>query len=128
MNLQLNNWRPYAEYFTGAQHAIQGAVLVYPQMRSPQLDNVRDLLVYLPPSYFVSEQRYPVIYMQDGQNLFDIATSFVGVEWGVDDTLQALSAEGVEAIVVGVPAMLCRQWDMTELALKKRSPTQSDQA
>jgi predicted alpha/beta superfamily hydrolase len=70
---------------------------------SPQLGNYRDLLVYLPPSYFVSERRYPVIYMQDGQNLFDVATSFAGVEWGVDDTLQALSAEGLEAIVVGIP-------------------------
>lgn len=103
MNLQLNNWRPYAEYFTGAQHTIQGMVQVRPQVWSPQLDNVRDLLVYLPPSYLVSERHYPVIYMQDGQNLFDVATSFVGVEWGVDDTLQALSAEGLEAIVVGVP-------------------------
>jgi len=103
MNLQLNNWRPYTEYFTGAQHAIQGTVLVQPQVCSPQLDNYRDLLIYLPPSYFVSERRYPVIYMQDGQNLFDVATSFVGVEWGVDDTLEALSAEGLEAIVVGVP-------------------------
>lgn len=103
MNLQLSDWRPYAEYFTGAHHAINGTVLVQPQVLSPQLDNCRDLLIYLPPSYFVSERRYPVIYMQDGQNLFDVATSFVGVEWGVDDTLQALSAEGLEAIVVGVP-------------------------
>jgi predicted alpha/beta superfamily hydrolase len=103
MNLQLNDWRPYAKYFTGAHHVIQGTVLVLPQVRSTQLDNYRDILIYLPPSYFMSEQRYPVIYMQDGQNLFDVATSFVGVEWGVDDTLQALSAEGLEAIVVGVP-------------------------
>jgi predicted alpha/beta superfamily hydrolase len=103
MNLQLNNWRHYTEYFSGAQHAIQGMVLVHPQVWSPQFDNVRDLLVYLPPSYWVCERHYPVIYMQDGQNLFDTATSFVGVEWGVDDTLQALSAEGLEAIVVGVP-------------------------
>jgi predicted alpha/beta superfamily hydrolase len=103
MNLQLNNWPPYAKYFTGAQHAIQGTVLVQPQAWSPQLGNYRDLLIYLPPSYLVSERRYPVIYMQDGQNLFDAATSFAGVEWGVDDTLQVLSAEGIEAIVVGVP-------------------------
>lgn len=78
-------------------------MLVHPQVWSPQADNDRDLLIYLPPSYWVSERHYPVIYMQDGQNLFDTATSFVGVEWGVDDTLQALSAEGLEAIVVGVP-------------------------
>ncbi len=103
MNVQLSDWRPYAEYFTGDRHAINGTVLVQPQVLSPQLDNRRDILIYLPPSYFASERRYPVIYMQDGQNLFDVATSFVGVEWGVDDTLQALSAEGLEAIVVGIP-------------------------
>src|SRR5512141_1914597 len=102
MNLQPNTWLPYAEYYTGAHHVIQGTVLVQPQVWSPQLGNFRDLLIYLPPSYLASERHYPVIYMQDGQNLFDVATSFVGVEWGVDDTLQALSAEGLEAIVVGV--------------------------
>jgi predicted alpha/beta superfamily hydrolase len=103
MNVQLSAWRPYADHFPGTRHVINGTVLVQPQVHSPQLDNRRDILIYLPPSYFVSERRYPVIYMQDGQNLFDAATSFAGVEWGVDDTLQALSAEGLEAIVVGIP-------------------------
>ena len=42
--------------------------------------------VYLPPDYDANEERrYPTIYMQDGQNLFDDATSYVG-EWGVDET------------------------------------------
>jgi predicted alpha/beta superfamily hydrolase len=103
MNVQFSDWRPYAEYYADQSHAINGTVLVLPEVYSPQLDNRRDVLIYLPPSYFVSERRYPVIYMQDGQNLFDAATSFVGVEWGVDDTLQALSAEGMETIVVGIP-------------------------
>jgi predicted alpha/beta superfamily hydrolase len=40
--------------------------------------------------------------MQDGQNLFDAATSFAG-EWQVDETMEALSQEGLEAIVVGIP-------------------------
>ena len=46
MNLQLNDWRPYTEYFTGAQLAIQGTMLVQPQVWNPQLNNYRDLLIY----------------------------------------------------------------------------------
>jgi len=48
------------------------------------------------------DRRYPVIYLHDGQNLFDDATSFAG-EWGVDETLNALAhSAGFEAIVVGI--------------------------
>jgi predicted alpha/beta superfamily hydrolase len=78
--------------------------MVLESVPSPQLNNQRDVLVYLPPSYTETDRRYPVIYMHDGQNLFDAATSYVG-EWCVDETLGALSAEGIEAIVVGIPNM-----------------------
>lgn len=60
------------------------------------------LYVYLPPSYETSTTAYPVLYMHDGQNLFDEATSYSG-EWQVDETLEMLSAEGIEMIVVGIP-------------------------
>jgi predicted alpha/beta superfamily hydrolase len=62
------------------------------------------MLVYLPPSYATTEQRYPVIYMHDGQNLFDAGTSFAG-DWAVDQTLEAASEQGLETIVVGIPNM-----------------------
>ena len=49
------------------------------------------MLVYLPPGYSrFSRKRYPVLYLHDGQNVFDAATSFAGVEWGVDETAQQL--------------------------------------
>ena len=48
-------------------------------------------------------RHFPVLYMHDGQNLFDQGTAFGGNEWQVDETLQALSAEGLGAIVVGLP-------------------------
>jgi len=71
-------------------------------LRSPQLGNVRNVTVYLPPSYDNSpNRRYPVVYMQDGQNLFTRETSFSG-DWGLVSRLDALAAGGVEAIVVGV--------------------------
>ncbi len=82
----------------------RGALKLLRNLHSPQLDNERDIVVYLPPSYPIGERRYPVIYMQDGQNLFDPTTSFAG-EWNVDDTLDQASEGGLEAIVVGIPNM-----------------------
>jgi predicted alpha/beta superfamily hydrolase len=68
----------------------------------PGLDRVRGIRVYLPPSYEAGSRRYPVIYLHDGQNLFDDATSYAG-EWGVDEALNALAREkGFEAIAVGI--------------------------
>jgi predicted alpha/beta superfamily hydrolase len=81
-----------------------GSIRVLPAIDSPELGNTRDVQVYLPPSYESSSREYPVIYMHDGQNLFDPATAFAG-EWQVDDTLDRLGPEGVEAIVVAVPNM-----------------------
>jgi predicted alpha/beta superfamily hydrolase len=92
-------WRPYPR---GKSHTVVGQLWRLRGLKSPQLGNKRDLVVYLPPSYDKSERRYPVLYMHDGQNIFDAATSYVG-EWQVDETMEALSNEGLEAIVVGIP-------------------------
>jgi predicted alpha/beta superfamily hydrolase len=99
-------WLAYGEYYdSGRGHQVSGTIRVAPAVHSPELGNRRDILVYLPPSYHEGEGRYPVIYMQDGQNLFDEATSYAG-EWGVDETMEALGREeGLEAIIVGVPNM-----------------------
>lgn len=69
----------------------------------PQLDRYRRISIYLPNDYATSSKHYPVLYMQDGQNLFDAATSFAG-EWEADETLHDLqAAEGdYGAIVVGI--------------------------
>jgi metallo-beta-lactamase class B len=68
----------------------------------PQLGRTRRVWLYLPPDYRTSRRRYPVLYVHDGQNVFDAATSFAG-EWGVDETLDSLRARGdVGAIVVAV--------------------------
>jgi predicted alpha/beta superfamily hydrolase len=63
----------------------------------------RDLFAYLPPSHG-GGGRFPVVYILDGQNLFDDATAHSGVEWRVDETMEQLASEGIEAIVVGIPA------------------------
>ncbi len=68
----------------------------------PQLQRTRRIWLYLPPGYATSHRRYPVLYIQDGQNVFDAATAFAG-EWGVDETLDSLQARGDGgAIVVAV--------------------------
>ena len=68
----------------------------------PQLNRHRRIWIYLPPSYRKSKKHYPVIYMQDGQNIFDEHTSAYG-EWGVDECLDSLIAKGRSScIVVGI--------------------------
>lgn len=59
--------------------------------------------VYLPPNYHSTSKKYPVIYMHDAQNLFDVTTAAYGKEWGVDETLNQLYKNtGKGFIVVGV--------------------------
>lgn len=58
--------------------------------------------LYLPPNYATSHKKFPVIYMHDGQNLFDNATSYIG-EWNIDETLNELFKKtGKGFIVVGI--------------------------
>lgn len=98
----LATWVTYDQY-RQTEHTTVGELRVLPGLYSPQLNNTRDLLVYLPPDHDNGQQRFPVLYMHDGQNLFDRATAFGGNEWQVDETLQVLSREGLGAIVVGLP-------------------------
>ena len=69
--------------------------------------NDRFLRVWLPPGYDDAQnaaRQYPVLYLNDGQNLFEPATSFNGVEWQVDETADRLIREQVIApmIIVGI--------------------------
>lgn len=67
----------------------------------PQLNRNRRIWIYLPHSYTNTNKKYPVLYMHDGQNLFDHATAGFG-EWGVDEALDTLGAQFGEMIVVAV--------------------------
>ena len=74
-----------------AKHTLTGNIKRHRAFPSKILGNRRDVLVYLPPGYRrFSRKDYPVLYLHDGQNVFDAATSFAGVEWGVDETAQRL--------------------------------------
>jgi predicted alpha/beta superfamily hydrolase len=77
------------------------------EFRSRIFRNTRMLRVWLPPGYdddANADKRYPVLYLNDGQNLFESATSFNGVEWQVDETADRLIREGVvpPMIIVGI--------------------------
>lgn len=79
-----------------------GVALLSGELDMPGLERKRQIRLYLPPDYATSDKRYPVLYMHDGQNLFDTATSYSG-EWQVDEAMDALAREGkLAAIVVGV--------------------------
>lgn len=65
----------------------------------------RDIIVWLPPSYKKNkEEKYPVLYMHDGQNLFDPKTAYIGIDWRVDETVSKLIKAGKinEIIIVGI--------------------------
>ena len=93
--LSYSDWR-------GDAGSTVGQLEAWPLVYSPQLDRARNVVVWLPQSYARNRKRYPVLYMHDGQNLFDRATSFANVEWEVDETMTTLADEGIEAIVVGL--------------------------
>jgi enterochelin esterase-like enzyme len=77
------------------------------EFRSRVFRNTRFLRVWLPPGYDDGEnegRHYPVLYLNDGQNLFEAATSFTGIEWQVDETAERLIREGAvpPMIIVGM--------------------------
>jgi len=95
-----NGWFDYTGTGRPASDGIRLKVLR--DVFSPRLGNHRDLLVCLPPSYGRTRRQYRVVYMHDGQNLFDPATSFAGA-WRADRVMESLAEDGLEAIIVGVP-------------------------
>jgi predicted alpha/beta superfamily hydrolase len=74
-----------------SEHTLTGNIHKHTHFASSILRNERDILVYLPRGYRRNRrERYPVLYLHDGQNVFDAATAFSHVEWGVDETAQRL--------------------------------------
>jgi predicted alpha/beta superfamily hydrolase len=86
-------------------HTLTGDIRVHESFPSVNGTGARDrtVLVYLPPGYDGGEQRYPVLYLNDGQNVFDQATAFSD-EWRVDETAQQLikSCRIEPLIIVGI--------------------------
>ncbi|MEO1075583.1 MAG: alpha/beta hydrolase-fold protein [Bacteroidota bacterium] len=82
-----------------------GSIRYHHHVASPRTREARDLVVWLPPGYDEdAERRYPVLYIHDGQNVFDRSTSYGGSEWRMDEVADSLIARGqIEPmIVVGI--------------------------
>ena len=80
-----------------------GQLRKHERFRSRFLRNQRDLVVYTPPGYAdQTARRFPVLYLQDGQNLFDGATSFIpGQDWHVGRTADAaIDDRAVEPLII----------------------------
>jgi len=100
-----------ASGFSMPKHTLTGNIKRHRAFPSKILGNRRDILVYLPRGYSrLSRQRYPVLYLHDGQNVFDAATSFAGVEWGVDETAERLIKENlIEPLIIVAVANMGEQ-------------------
>ena len=92
------HWKPV--------HTVVGELRVLKDIFSPQLGNMRDVFVWLPPDYTeMMSARFPVMYMHDGQNLFDDVLAY-DKEWQVDEISTELAEkESLRHIVVGIPNM-----------------------
>jgi predicted alpha/beta superfamily hydrolase len=101
IHVNIKNWE------TGSQKikpstASKNVRVFAESFKIPQLNRERRISVYLPPDYELSNKKYAVLYMHDGQNVFDLRTSYAG-EWEVDETLNKLSKEhGLNLIVVSI--------------------------
>ena len=84
---------------------VLGRLVYWTDVRSAFLGPTRHVEIWLPPGYdSAATTRYPVLYMHDGQNLFDPRIANTGVDWGVDEAVVRLAQRGVipPVIVVGV--------------------------
>ncbi|MBF9237965.1 alpha/beta hydrolase [Hymenobacter sp. BT683] len=102
---EILNWSEPGQAVPKKHTASPQVQVLSEQFQIPELGRSRRVLVYLPADYAKKpKQRYPVLYMHDGQNVFDEATSYSG-EWGVDETLDRLRALGQDpssCIVVAI--------------------------
>jgi len=101
INLTIQSWEDISGSGTTSTAATNVQIL-NTAFLMPQLSRNRKIWIYLPPDYYTTTKTYPVLYMHDGQNLFDNATSFSG-EWQIDEALNTLHSQGnYGAIVIGI--------------------------
>lgn len=88
----------------GEQAGVIGDLVYHLDVASAHLELPRHVAVRLPLGYHESDRRYPVLYMHDGQNIFDPELSNTGIDWGIDESIARLVASGEipDVIVVGI--------------------------
>jgi alpha-glucosidase len=101
INMTVEEWADNIEKKPGVSTASKNVHIIDTAFLIPQLNRTRRVLIYLPPDYTAAKKHFPVLYMHDGQNIFDDLTSFAG-EWNVDETLDSISNHRKEMIVVAI--------------------------
>lgn len=88
--------------------------IITEKFKSDILNNERDIYILLPPGYHASEAKYPVLYMNDGQNIFSTVGNW-HKKWNVDIVMQRLYEERAvpEMIIVGITHLCKREYEFT---------------
>ncbi len=99
ITINVENWED-----TSIPHTVAGNIRILDmEFPIPQLNKTRKIWIYLPQDYYTSSDNYPVVYMQDGQNLFDESYTGFGTEWQIDETMERLQNDGFPAaIIIGI--------------------------
>jgi metallo-beta-lactamase class B len=101
MYIQIEGWKDL--FTTAASSRVSTAsaqvIIMDTAFYMPQLKRKRAIRLYLPEGYAHSKKSYPVLYVQDGQNAFDVLTAPYG-EWGIDECLDSLVEKGKAPCIV----------------------------
>lgn len=109
----INHWKQQFKY--QSQGHVTGKIDYYRDVKGKGI-LPRDILVWLPPGYKTDiNKRYPVLYMQDGQNLFDPAASAFGVDWQIDETADSLIRKGKMRSII-IVGLTNTKWRSSEYA------------
>lgn len=101
IEVSIANWADHFPKEPKKSTASANVRIISTSFHIPQLNRNRRVWIYLPASYDQGRKKYPVMYMHDGQNVFEDTTSFSG-EWGVDEALDTLGRMIGETIVVAI--------------------------
>ncbi len=114
VNLTINRWKD--EFVSKLKGQVTGHLDYIRNVKGEGIPP-RDIIIWLPPGYDEDlNKRYPVLYMQDGQNLFDPSTSAFGVDWQLDETADSLIRKGdmKPIIIVGLANTTWRNSEYAE--------------
>ncbi len=99
LSVSIEEWQDNIKTIARPATASRQVQIITTSFYIPQLKRTRRVWIYLPENYSTSATRYPVLYMHDGQNIFEDTSSYAG-EWGIDEFMDSTTAK--KCIVVGI--------------------------
>jgi predicted alpha/beta superfamily hydrolase len=118
LTFKISNWKDETNVNEGSKFEgqITGQVYYHKNIIGKNIAP-RDIIVWVPPGYEAEdENKYPVLYAHDGQNLFDPATSSFGIDWQMDETADSLIKSNLVKpfIIVGIYNTIHRSAEYSE--------------